>query len=97
MGALHPADFKEWLPFVTCMRDAMQLIEGQAYFPEAKITKEILTVGYQAKVFTELPPYSDNGTEEGQEVEGDEPLAGKIIGASNYANNHAQVYFFDFL
>ena len=31
------------------MRDAMQLLEGQAYFPEAKIDKDIQKVGYIAK------------------------------------------------
>ena len=49
LGELHPADFGEWKPFTECMRDAMQLLEGQAYFPEAKIDKDIQKVGYIAK------------------------------------------------
>lgn len=31
LGELHPNDFKEWLPFTKCLRDAMQLIEGQVW------------------------------------------------------------------
>ena len=67
----------------------MQLIEGQAYFPEAKIIKDIGTVGYSATVFTDLPPHSDNGTVEGQPIPNEPPLAGRIIGESNYAQSHA--------
>ena len=31
-GELDPADFGEWWPFANCLKSAMLLIEGQAYF-----------------------------------------------------------------
>ena len=80
------------LPFTECLRDAMQLIEGQAYYPEAKITKKIGSVGYTATVFTDLPPFEDNGTEQGVQMN-DVPLTGRKIGASNMARTRANALY----
>ena len=64
----------------------MQLIEGQAYFPETRETIQITgKANYISTIFENEPPMMANGT---QADEGE--LAGNEVGSSQYARDHAQ-------
>ena len=38
-GEIAQNDFGKWYDFSNCMKNAMQILEGQAYFPEIFVTK----------------------------------------------------------
>ena len=44
-------------------------------------------------VDTESGPFEDDGSENGREVPGEQPLAGQKIGSSNFAKAHAAKLF----
>ena len=84
-GEIDPRDFGEWYPFAKCMKNALQLIEGQAYKPEIMIKKEVQKVGYKYETFEHRRPHIDDGSENGQELMSDAVLAGRPIGMSSIA------------
>ena len=64
----------------------MQLLEGQAYFPETREEIEMKgKANYISKIFEMEPPMMANGTEANEG-----PLSGNEVGSSDYAIEHAK-------
>ena len=92
-GAIDPADFGEWFDFANCMKSAMQILEGQAYFPEIMVEKISQKQGYFATSYPERKPYSDNGSARGKEQHDDDVLAGRPVGDSKLAKDNVKELF----
>ena len=78
-GDIDPADFEKWFDFANCLKSALEIIEGQAHFPEAKNLKTIFGV---PSVVWDEQPYEDDGTLRGNKMTDDFVLAGLEVGAS---------------
>lgn len=78
-GDIDPKDFGKWFDFANCLKSALEIIEGQAHFPEAKNLKTVFGV---ASVVWDEQPYEDDGTLGGNKITDDFVLAGLEIGAS---------------
>ena len=68
-GELDPNEFGIWTDFATCLKNVLELLEGQAHFKET----EVLKSRYH-HINTNKPPVSDDGSESGQE-QGSKSLA----------------------
>jgi hypothetical protein len=78
-GDIDPADFGKWFDFANCLKSALEIIEGQAHFPEAKNLKTVFEV---PSVVWDEQPYEDDGTLRGNKISDDFVLAGLEVGAS---------------
>ena len=85
-GELDPLEFGEWTQFATCLKNVLHLVEGQAYFKE---TPMVTIKGRNGHLEPDQKPISENG----EISEGDEILAGGVIGGSNYAAGNARRLF----
>ena len=92
-GQIDPTDFGKWFNFANCMKNAMQILEGQAYFPEVRVDKQVMRVGYTAQSYPELKPHRDDGSATGEEQSDDNVLAGRPIGSSNFAQKYIKELF----
>ena len=71
----------------------MNIIEGQAFFPEAKNVKSWNgKIGYSQDLKWDEKPHADDGTEEGSESSEDVVLSGQAIGASKLASVREHSY-----
>lgn len=86
-GEIDPRDFGEWYDFAKCMKNALQLLEGQAYKPEIMIAKKVKKVGYDYETFEHKRPHVDDGSLNGKELMSDAVLAGRPIGMSSIATD----------
>ena len=75
------------------MKSAMHILEGQAYFPEVLVKKEVQRVGYLSESFPQLRAHRDDGTENGEEQTDDVILAGQPVGISKMAKQQAKQNF----
>ena len=86
-GELDPDNFGKWFDFANCLKSVMNIIEGQALFPEAKNVKEWTgKIGYSQDLKWDEKPFSDDGTRTGNQSTTDSVLSGQEIGASNLAS-----------
>jgi len=86
-GELDPDNFGKWFDFANCLKSVMNIIEGQALFPEAKNVKEWSgQIGYSQDLKWDEKPYADDGSLEGNQSTADSVLSGQAIGASNLAS-----------
>ena len=85
-GSLDPDQFGDWLEFATCLKNVMNLVEGQAYFKE---TPMAVIRGRSGHVETAQKPVSESG----EIMENDEILAGGVVGSSRYAAAKANQLF----
>ena len=77
-GELDTNEFGVWTPLATCLKNALHLYEGQAYFKET----ETLDI----HIDTNKKPIVENGSKNGFELTGDKIIAGGVIGSSGYAS-----------
>ena len=70
----------------------MQILEGQAYFPEILVTKIVSRVAY-TESYPEKRRFMDDGTDGGQELTNETILAGRPVGNSNFAKNNIKRLF----
>ena len=89
-GDIDPNDFGDWYKFAKCMKSALEILEGQAYYPEIKIDKVMLKTGYVATSYPENKPWKDDGTENGLEMSDDDILAGRTVGDSKMAKENTK-------
>ena len=68
----------------------MQILEGQAYFPEILVTKIVSRVAY-TESYPEKRRFMDDGTDGGQELTNETILAGRPVGNSNFAKNNIKI------
>ena len=90
-GELDPLEFGVWHSFATCLKNALFLMEGQAYFKEVGIVDK-----RKANAQTNAKPIVDNGSGKGRVMANDSILAGGIVGSSKFATQKASA-FFDFM
>ena len=84
-GELDPNEFGEWTPFATCLKTALHLYEGQAYFKETEILN--------FHIETNKKHILDDGSKDGMEMTEDTILAGGVVGSSRYASGNAKKLF----
>ena len=87
-GELDPNEFGIWTEFASCLKNVLELLEGQAYFKETEVLKS-----RYGHINTNKPPVSDDGTENGEEHSEELVIAGAIVGSSNSARNHSSALF----
>ena len=86
-GDLDPDNFGKWFDFANCLKSVLNIIEGQAFFPEAKNVKSWGgKIGYSQDLKWDEKPHADDGTLEGSESSDDVVLSGQAIGASKLAS-----------
>jgi hypothetical protein len=75
------------------MKNALNILEGQAYMPEIKLTKIAVGKNYIGVPHPDQKPFTDNGSEEGLEQSDDTIMAGLVIGSSKIAMNRNKQLF----
>lgn len=92
-GEVKAQDFGKWADLVNCMKGALQLIEGQAYYPETREEiKDLGKANYLSTIFENELPVMDGPGKNGKPspYEGERPLSGRPIGDSIMAQKHAE-------
>ncbi|CBY12269.1 unnamed protein product [Oikopleura dioica] len=78
-GDIDSVDFGKWFDFANCLKSTLEILEGQAHYPEAKNLK---TSWGEVSVKWDEKPYIDDGSTAGNEITDDVVLAGLEIGSS---------------
>ena len=92
-GEIDQADFGKWYNFANCMKNALNILEGQAYMPEIMLTKTKVGTGYASVPHYDQKPFTDDGSEEGEEQTDDTIMAGLAVGSSKIAIDRTKELF----